>query len=532
MRRLLAICAVCLAALVGLGVWLLRADDAPAAPLETAVPAGAERRGGPEELEVGAGRAGHSPTRESVANGASNRPLRVYVVDSAGLPPATWWVEAHVAPAGGDRAAETRLAQGQSKPVASLRGSGPEAVEFPAELRQRPESILLVGKAYTGPDTGYLQSDWLALAADSPDALTLVVLPPTTLAVRVEGPRPSGDLRFEIAPVALVPGPGVRGLQFAETPEGEARFHVEHSVAHRVRVAGPGPDDVVDATAAPLGRGQSTLVLVRFPGSFFDPLPAGYAELALAGRVESEGRDRPGLWATVDGGLPISITVRADGSFELMHVRGKSVELHAAGDDYEARFEPEVSTHPFGTRDVVLRGRPGSPRVHVRLRIVDAETGEPVRDTWVNFQRMDGSRQRGKSLGGRNAAEIVALVPALDDLEYVVRASDRRDARGFVFPAGPPPPDGEVEHTIRLERGFRREFTVLHCSERTPIAGAEVAWDGQYLGRSDAEGRLLVELDAWPGRLTVRAAGFDEGSWPPSWQTPVPTASMMLCPVD
>ena len=93
-------------------------------------------------------------------------------------------------------------------------------------------------------------------------------------------------------------------------------------------------------------------------------------------------------------------------------------------------------------------------------------------------------------------------------------------------------PGAVLERTIRLARGFRRDFRVVHCSLQTPVAGAEVALDALFLARSDADGRLRIELDEWPGRLAIRAEGFDEGQWPPAWQTPLASTTMTICPAD
>lgn len=153
-------------------------------------------------------------------------------------------------------------------------------------------------------------------------------------------------------------------------------------------------------------------------------------------------------------------------------------------------------------------------------------------DASVGFLRRDGERKRGRNLGSQSRAEVELSLPALDDLEVQVCSRDRRDLRGPLFPGGAPAAGAVFERTLRLERGFRREFQVVHCSLHTPVAGVEVASGGQYLDRSDAEGRVRIELDDWPARLTLRAPGFEDGAWPPPLQSPLTSTTMTLCPVD
>lgn len=459
------------------------------------------------------------------------RPLRVHVVDLAGAAPGSWSVAVLRTPAAPDSISADPGPFGRLA-IAEWHGAGSDAVEVPAEIRGGSGPLYLCARAYAGPDTGYVLSDVVPLSADMHGTLTLVVSAPPRLVVRIEGPRPAGDLRYEIAPTAFVSPADAPGARIATTSEGTASFVVAPDVAYRVRVTGPRPDDVVEATAAGIARSGRGHVVLRFPGGFADPLPPGYAELALAGRIDFEGDERPGLWASVDGGPPISIAVRADGTFELMHERASSVELHASGGDLEPRFDPEVSTHPFGTRDVVVRSLPVATTVPVRLRFVAAESGAPLSDAWVTFLVRDGERTRSRSLGGQSGTEVEVSLPALTGLEYFVCARDRRDERGVLFAPGAPEPGAVLERTIRLARGFRRDFRVVHCGLHTPVAGAEVALDALVVARSDVDGRLRIELDEWPGRLTIRAEGFDEGQWPPAWQTPLASTTMTVCPAD
>jgi len=485
--------------------------------------------------------------QRSVGAASEPEPLLVCVVDQDGLVPPMWWVDVSTDgpevpsedptwPRSSGLMRAQRIAARVSPRTAglelSLRGGGEVTAEITAELRARAPRLVLQAKAFREAGVRYAESEPFVLDTSTRGPITLVVADPTMLVVRVEGPRPAGDLRFDVAPAALLPGANVRSADFAIVPDGEASFRVTHGVPYRVRVSGADPDDVIETSIAGIERGRQFGVFVHFPAGFSTPVPFGYAEVALAGRVEFEGADRPGLWASVDGGLPISIPVRAEGRFELMHLRGKSVELHAAGDEFEARFDPEVSTHPFGTRDVVVKSRPSAPRVLVRLHFVAAENGAPVTDAVVSFLRRDGDRLRGKNQGSQSRSEVDVSLPVFEDIEMVVCSRDRRDMRGPLFPGGIPATGVTFERTLRLERGFRREFRVIHCSLHTPIADADVALDGHYLGRSDAEGRVQIELDEWPSRLTIRAAGFDEGQWPPAWQTPLASTTMTLCPVD
>lgn len=426
-------------------------------------------------------------------------PPCITVVDADGRPHAAWTLD--FVPADG------------SAPRTTSSGAGEECVGIPDALRAAP----VVVTARVGP----LSAELVVDAADAGPRIAIVVAPPPYLRVRVDGPRPDGDLRYDVAPLALVPPRSVHGAGFAVTPESEARFAIAHSVEYGVRVTSVRTGESVEARAPAVALGREAEVVVRFPAQAF--------ELALAGRVE-RGALAPGLWARVDAGAPVAVEVKSDGTFELWHARGETVELHAPGPDLRRVYEPEVATHPFGTRDVVIARAKHVDPARVVLRVVDAEGGKLDEVHAVLFRR-DGGRTQAQHLEFLKDV-ATASVPPSADVEYVVTARDRRDARGLVFASVAALPGAEVELAVRLERGFRREMRVLHCSERTPIAGAELWRGGALLAVADGDGRALVELDEWPGDLEARAPGFERGRWPPPWQAAARAWSILLCPLE
>jgi|GEM_PF-6139537 len=458
--------------------------------------------------------------------------VQVRVVGLDGTASATWWVEIHAESEQPREEGERGTFRRRDSAFTMLRGSGAESAELLPALLRRHARLFLVGKALQVADSYSLESDEYVVDATTRGPIVLVAAPPTTVSIVVEGARPSGDLRYEIEPVRVVPSPGTRGHDFVVNAESGAHFAVTPDVAHRVRVTGSNADDVVETVVPPAERGERVDVVLRFPGGMAVPAPEGYAELALSGSVVGEGCGSPGLWATIDDGSPITIPVRKDGRFELVALRGREVELHSAGGDLEAGFEPEVSKHPFGARDVVVTCRAPAARVDVRFRLFAAESNEPLGDAWIAVERRDGERMRSRVLGSANSAELTVALPALDDLEYFVCARGRRDVSARLFPAGVPPAGVVVERTIRLELGFCRDFRVLHCSRHTPIAAASFVQAGQFVGVTDGEGRVRIELGEWPTRMQVEAAGFDPGQWPPSFQAPLTLRAVMLCPLD
>lgn len=465
--------------------------------------------------------------------------LSVSVVGVDGLAPNSWQVGLRVVrPTPDDPSPTIRdvagRARARSRPRSGydlfLRGRSATPVGLPAEFLAGGLPIELTATAYAKSDSALLVSSPLFVDASTRGPITLVVAEPTRLVVRVEGARPVGALVYRVAPIDSS-GAGEHVDETIETADSSALFHVEHGLAHAIRVRGGKSDDVVEARCAPLPRSASELVVVRFPGGLLDPPPAGYAEIALAGRIEGAKGPIDRIWAAVDDGLPTSILARADGTFEFVAPRGHEVVLHAASDGLEARFEPEVSRHPF-VRDVVLRRLAPAPVVGLTLRTVAAESDEAVQPTNVTLVHRVGDREHKLLLGRIGADRVDVDVPALPGIEYLATAHDRRDDAGLLFADGPPSqPTGErLVRTIRLERGFRREFSVLDCALQTPVSGVEVVLDGRVVARGD--GRVVVELSTWPARLDFTAPGFDGAYWPIQGSDSLTSRSVSICASD
>jgi len=534
MRRsvLISFAVLVLAALLGTS-WFVSDVDVGAASVDTT----AERADPPVEAQSDAlalvefAQTADAP-RVVAESAESTRMLQVRVVGLDGSAPDSWWVELYAEPASPPEEGERGTYRRRGSAFAMLRGGGAASAQLRLADRKKHARFVLVGKALQTRDSNYVESEEYVVDDPTRGPIVLVAAPPTVVGIVVEGPRPSGDLRYEIEPVRVVPSPGTRGHDFVVNAESGAHFAVTPDVAHRVRVTGSNADDVVETVVPPAERGERVDVVLRFPGGMAVPAPEGYAELALSGSVVGAGCGNPGLWATIDGGPPITMSVRKDGRFELVALRGREVELHSAGADLEAGFEPEVSKHPFGTRDLVVMCRAPAARVDVRIRLLAAESNEPLGDAWIAVERRDGERVRTRLIGPPNSGEVTATLPALDDLDYFVCARGRRDVRGRLFSAGVPPAGVVVERTIRLELGFRRDFRVLHCSQHTPVVAASFAHAGQFLGTTGSDGRLRVELAEWPDRIQVEAEGFDAGQWPSRFEAPLTLRSVMLCPLD
>jgi len=458
--------------------------------------------------------------------------LDVRVVGLDGSASSTWWVELHAEREQPRVAGERGTYRRRGSAFAMLRGSGAESVQLSPALRRQHARLFLVGKALQQADSYYVESDEFVVDVTTRGPIVLVGAAPTTVCIVVEGPRPQGDLRYEIEPAGAVPSPGTRGADFVVTAGSDVCFAVTPAIAHRVRVRGANADDVVEIVAPSVERGERVDVVVRFPGGYASPPPSGYAEVALSGVVEGKDCGNPGLWATIDGGSPITIPVRKDGRFELVAPRGREVELHATGGDLEARFVPEVSKHLFGARDVVLACRAPSARVTVHFRFVAAESDEPLNDAWIRVERRDGERMRSRVLGPLDEGRLTVELPVLDDLDYFVCARRRRDEIGRLFPGGVAAANAQVQRTIRLQPGFSRDFRVLHCGLHTPVAGASLVHAGQFLGTTDVDGRVRIDLPEWPDRIDVDAQGFDTGQWPSRFEAPLTMRSIMLCPLD
>ncbi len=532
-RRVLISLAIVVLAVILTTSWFVSDVDGRAAPIGTAaVRADLQAETQPNaDMLVEDVRALEMP-RVAAHPSATTDALQVRVVGPDGSASDTWWVEVHTESELPRVVGERGTYPRRRSALAMLRGSGAETAELLPALRKRHARLVLVGKALQMADSYYVESDEFVVDATTRSPIVLVAAPSTIVSIVVEGPRPSGDLRYEIMPVGAVPSPGTRGPDFVVTAGSDMDFAVTPNIAHRVRVTGTNADDVVETLAPAVERGERVDVVLRFPGGLASPAPEGYAELALSGSVVGDGCGNPGLWATIDGGSPITIPVRKDGRFDLVAIRGSEVELHAAGGDLEAGFEPEVSKYSFGARDIVVTCRAPAPRVDVRFRLLAAESNEPLADVWIAVERLDGERVRSRVLGALNSAELTVALPALEDLDYFVCARGRRDERARLFSAGVPVAGAVVERTVRLERGFRRDFRVLHCSQHTPVVAASFVHAGQFLGVTDGEGRVRIELEEWPDRIEVEATGFDPGQWPPSFQSPLTLRTVMLCPLD
>lgn len=461
--------------------------------------------------------------------------VSVVVVDVTGGSPAGWEVYARL-PATPKRSGSNTAGEADLRELFDsgyevrhlLHGAGSAAVELPREIFAEVPQFELVAAA-TDPLAPYqrLTSTPHVVDGATRGTVTLVVASPTWLDVRIEGARPLGRFTYSVVPLGADSTAAAEGWTIT-TPDGSAAFAIAPDVTHSVRVTAEAGGDVVETRVSPVPRGTRELVVLRFPGSLLASLPAGYAEVALAGRIAGPDGSNEDIWAAVDDRPPSSIFVRSDGTFEYVAARGQSVVLHASSRGLLPRFEPELSMHPFGTRGVVLRRLPAEAPLKVKLRMLADESGAVVPETYLVLSLGHGAQRRRVIVGTRVADEVEVVIPPVMGIEYSVLAQARRDTSGVLFPKGFDVPAQE----IRLPLGLRREFTVLHCALQTAVPAVEVLLDERVVARGDASGHLLVELEAWPERLVFHAPGFDATYWPTQGSSILASRSVSMCPAD
>lgn len=165
--------------------------------------------------------------------------------------------------------------------------------------------------------------------------------------------------------------------------------------------------------------------------------------------------------------------------------------------------------------ELVFRRRDDLERVAVVLHALDARSGEVVGEACaaVDFAGDGSFFQRWSLCFPGNALEVTLNQP----FAWAVYANGYRPAHGD---------EHDLERTaqglsatVRLQPGFgaRLQLRAVSAEEWSwgrqtlrspPLAGATVLADDRVIGRSDAAGRVDIELEHSPTRLEIQASGW------------------------
>ncbi|HVS11588.1 MAG TPA: carboxypeptidase-like regulatory domain-containing protein [Planctomycetota bacterium] len=189
---------------------------------------------------------------------------------------------------------------------------------------------------------------------------------------------------------------------------------------------------------------------------------------------------------------PFSFTDVPAGTYELtlrplVNLRWNtlSMEVSPPAEGLEFVCEDDVATFDLG------------------FRAVDAETGLPIEEIWTLVWH--GDPLEDVRFVRDWDADFYPGVPEGVPIRWMARARGYRlawgDESAFVR-------EGErrvVE--LRLMRGWGQIFKVA-TDQGDPAPGVELVADGKPVGRTDARGRVILDLDSKPARLEFRLPGW------------------------
>jgi RNA polymerase sigma-70 factor (ECF subfamily) len=266
--------------------------------------------------------------------------------------------------------------------------------------------------------------------------------------------------------------------------------HADHAGTVRVAAGAIVHHDVRLAPRAPMARGIVRGVVHSRTGGFRGPLAIG-----VRASDDDAARTVRVRWTEEDGEMV--------GRFELERLPAVPhvVTFEPAGLLAVSPRALEVVPEPGGVEvagvvadDVAL--------ADLRVRAVDARTGAAVAafDAWLTVapDTPDARTRHAEATGGAGATASFAGVPQGEPWELRVLA--REHANAWLASSAAERGAGAV--TIALQRGWS---TRVRCVDPggAPLAGVDVLCDGAHVGRTGADGRLLVELPAAPETLHV-----------------------------
>lgn len=243
--------------------------------------------------------------------------------------------------------------------------------------------------------------------------------------------------------------------------------------------------------------------------------------LAAAGLVVDERGSPLGgvavaaeIGASLRRGEGVRTRSAGDGAFELW-ARPAAKLILKAGADYDSdSFAPAVQELAFGRRDAVLRRIERSPKRKVGLRVLDADTGQPVRAACVWARSPCGDARRvGRTNGGGVWSETIELNPWT---QWRVAAPGYQ-AQSFTFAHEGHQPDwNRTDVEVALQAGWIADLFVRDARTGRPIEGAGLWRTGVELGRSGADGWIHADFES-PSRAGFRVVrgGFRHAALSP-----------------
>ncbi|HXG06807.1 MAG TPA: carboxypeptidase-like regulatory domain-containing protein [Nitrososphaera sp.] len=123
-------------------------------------------------------------------------------------------------------------------------------------------------------------------------------------------------------------------------------------------------------------------------------------------------RTIPSAYTDPDG--KFSIIVRIIGTYRLYAGKEELFYPITSHDFYDVDqiVPPEVAIGDERAFDAGIV-RLNSQAARLTLRVIDAETGEPIKDGFINFRRSDNLAWTGTGLGEESAGKVTMLVPAM-----------------------------------------------------------------------------------------------------------------------
>ena len=144
-----------------------------------------------------------------------------------------------------------------------------------------------------------------------------------------------------------------------------------------------------------------------------------------------------------------------------------------------------------------------TPTFALDFRAIDAETGQPIEQTWTIVWQ--GDPLDDIRLNHDWESGLYKGVPEGVPLRWILRAADYRLATGDESDFRS---EGELRVLeARLRPGWGQVFKVT-TREDDPIPDVELVVDGESVGYTDAQGMVSMNLDAKPKSLEFRYEGW------------------------
>jgi len=253
-------------------------------------------------------------------------------------------------------------------------------------------------------------------------------------------------------------------------------------------------------------------------------LSTGRTQLAVSGTVvDEEGEPLAGVQLQVtygdragSGDTSAMRPTDTQGRFEFRAAPADGLVVASNRNVFGDEFDPAEIALPFGSTGVLFRRTRKVARVRVAFEVVDAASGERLKETLVMTYRAPDLRDYSFHRSDEGLAS--PLCPDHPATTMVIEHAGYRRATVRVLDLMQQEPR-EGLRRVALERGMLRRLHVEGFGpdgESGPVSGASVLFDGRLLGRTDAAGELLVDLYAWPENgLTVEAERFFKTTWMP-----------------